>query len=493
MKRRVLIFLLLIGAFALSVAVTSLPDAKAMADSPPAVYLGSRDCQFCHPDKYDDWEDTPHANLVHGIKKKKDAQASSSRAIKETADDKVRFKFFIKGKKILITLYDLNGNGSATYEVWNVIGGKGTGHGKEQYLIQEGGTTLIAPIQYNYLDPEAKGDDKWVSYYPEHWYNNDGTLIAGAGSSPPEFAASQYAHAWERRCAGCHTTGTEILYDDKTGKFTNNSQELNIGCEACHGPGGDHAGVGTTPTAANIINPAKLKDQEGLDVCGKCHSRSSNKGKGKFTVDWPAKLKKTKFAKYFHAGDKLKKLRKPADITWGSDAGKWGEYATDADISKWNHQQYTDFLQTAHWKNKMKCWDCHTVHGGGVSAPKKKKAGGHLKLSVLDNTLCLSCHASEGFGTEEEIRAHTKHSYNPASSGTSRCVLCHYPATARSGYYYDIHSHTDEVIRPGLTNEMVKDSQGTPESGDAIPNGCLTCHSAGSDYGTSLFERWEDL
>jgi hypothetical protein len=488
------VFLALVVGAALLLSLSYLPEVKAVPEAPAASYVGSRTCQVCHGNQHSGWLKTAHAGMIHSTANKKEVQAPSSKAIKKTADEKVRFKFFRKGKNILITLYDLNGNGSATYTVWNIIGGKGHGHGREQYLLREGGTTMIAPILYNYLDDSASGDKKWVSYYPEHWYNNDGTLISSGDSAPAAFAASQYVNAWERRCAGCHTTGTNIEYDDKTGMFADKSTELNVGCESCHGPGGDHAGVGATPTASNIINPSDLPDDKALEVCGQCHSRSTNAGKGKFTVEWPAKVKKTKIATYYTPGATLKKLRKAADVTWDSDNKKWGEYAADVDYSKLSHQQYTDFVQSAHWKNPysvLKCWDCHEVHDAGVQTPAKKSSGGHLKLSAEDNSLCLSCHASHGFADTAQIQAHTIHSYNPKGTGTSRCVTCHFPATARGGYYYDIHSHTGEAVHPGLTNEMAKDTKGTPESGDAIPNGCITCHGTGTDYGLALYNRWK--
>lgn len=493
MRSRLILAVLLFGLLSLLVGLMPFPDVKAESAPAAATYVGSKRCQVCHGDKYSGWLKTAHANIIHSGANKKEVQAKASKAIKKTADGEVRFKFYRKGKNILITIYDLNGSGSATYTVWNVIGGKGNGHGQEQYLIREGGTTLIAPIQYNYLDPNASGDKKWVSYYPGHWYNKDGTLIASGGSAPADFAASQYVNSWERRCAGCHTTGTDISYDSKTGKFTDNSTELNIGCESCHGPAGNHAAPGATPTAANIINPGKLSDDKAIDICGKCHSRSINSGKGKFTLEWPAKVKRTKIAKYFTPGDKLKKLRKVADVTWDSDNKKWGKYAASADLSKANHQQYTDYLQSPHWKNsshKVQCWDCHTVHEAGVTTPPKKKKGGHLKLSAEDNSLCLDCHAAYGFGSEAEIRAHTQHSYNPKGSGTSRCVTCHFPAVAIGGFYYDIHSHAEVVVHPGLTNDMAKDTKGTPDTGDAIPNGCIVCHGSGTDYGLDLYERW---
>ncbi len=62
------------------------------------------------------------------------------------------------------------------------------------------------------------------------------------------------------QCYGCHTTG------HGQGGFVSIEQTpqlADVGCETCHGPGGEHAASG---------NPAFIKKAPGLETCGKCHN-----------------------------------------------------------------------------------------------------------------------------------------------------------------------------------------------------------------------------
>src|SRR6266545_214278 len=41
-------------------------------------------------------------------------------------------------------------------------------------------------------------------------------------------------------CAACHSTGVRKNYDPKTRRFATTYAEVNVACEACHGPGSNH-------------------------------------------------------------------------------------------------------------------------------------------------------------------------------------------------------------------------------------------------------------
>jgi hypothetical protein len=93
----------------------------------------------------------------------------------------------------------------------------------EQFLVPgDGGRLQALPVAY---DPVA-GD--WFDVFPEapdaraweHW------------TRPGMTANSQ--------CVECHTTGYEKGYDVATDTYATHWAEAGVGCEACHGPGGDH-------------------------------------------------------------------------------------------------------------------------------------------------------------------------------------------------------------------------------------------------------------
>jgi len=68
-------------------------------------------------------------------------------------------------------------------------------------------------------------------------------------------------HDYRLRCGVCHTVGL----DPKTRRFT----ELNVGCEACHGPGKIHAG---NPIQKKMKVPGKTDGHHVLFTCRRCHN-----------------------------------------------------------------------------------------------------------------------------------------------------------------------------------------------------------------------------
>ncbi|HEX4948928.1 MAG TPA: multiheme c-type cytochrome [Blastocatellia bacterium] len=71
------------------------------------------------------------------------------------------------------------------------------------------------------------------------------------------------------QCFSCHTTGTV-----KGGKIDYQNLVAGIGCEACHGPGGEHVELGKKgeANAHKIFNPGKLSaDDLSQEFCAACH------------------------------------------------------------------------------------------------------------------------------------------------------------------------------------------------------------------------------
>ena len=83
--------------------------------------------------------------------------------------------------------------------------------------------------------------------------------------------------AGDAECLRCHTTGFE-----KPGGFQAagglQPALAGVGCESCHGPGGDHVGEGTRKQGTIL----KLSDKCGscviLQICGNCHDDANDPG-----------------------------------------------------------------------------------------------------------------------------------------------------------------------------------------------------------------------
>ncbi len=172
------------------------------------------------------------------------------------------------------------------------------------------------------------------------------------------------------QCLGCHTTGFKAA--DKT--FT----QMSVGCEACHGPGGDHVGA---PGKATIFNPSNLKGKQQAMVCGQCHSVGKDtEGIHSFPVG-------------YRPGDDLSKSFVDAKPT---SAGR--------------NQQYSEFIQSKHAETGMvSCTTCHDPHNV-VGTP------GQLVKPI--NELCLGCHA----GKVKDLATHA-----PKAAADATCATCHMP------------------------------------------------------------------
>src|ERR1700678_4667173 len=117
--------------------------------------------------------------------------------------------------------------------------------------------------------------------------------------------------------------------------------EWNVGCEACHGAGGDHI---STPTRATIVNPARLDYVGASDTCIRCHSQGrplTNPIDGKY-YDWPVG---------FHMGLQLSDF-------WALEAHKPGEtsftHFPDGTAHK-NRMQGNDFVQSLMYTRGVTC------------------------------------------------------------------------------------------------------------------------------------------
>lgn len=371
-----------------------------------AQYVGSEKCGACHAKEYKVWKSTNHAKMIKEIAKDPTAVVGHQ----EHKTGPLSFE----GMK-----YTVGGNR------W-----------KQRYMRED---FSFATIQWNVEKKE---------YVP---WNLSGS------------------HSWFRDCGGCHSTGfkrtsdvdpVDSLKKYGKGKFSGTYAELNIGCEACHGPGSNHAG---TPKKDNIVNPARLTQQLSISVCAQCHTvfdkpRDPDTGKPRKTgfYWWP---------EGFKPGEDIEKYMGKTFIPF-EPTGKTGTYYWADGTSRDHHQQYQDIRRSKHYKAGLTCNDCHSVH----SETSKEML---TKINARDNSLCYTCHSDK----KEKLTQHTKHA--PDSSG-SRCIECHIPKVIKNAVKYDERAHTFEFISPekGIKYNM--------------PNSCSTCHKDKSpDWAVSVMKGWK--
>lgn len=168
-------------------------------------YVGSEACVACHPNQYRDWQTSGHPLQLRTAEEARHANLPLPQG------------------------YDWK-------DIAYVVGGvnnKALFVDRDGYLITMARDGTPAATLFNLEDRS------WSDYHPGEQKRYD--------------------------CAGCHTTGYRAEGNQGGIKgVVGTWVEEGIGCEACHGPGGDHAS-----------NPARtigrLKD--GRNSCGGCHQR----------------------------------------------------------------------------------------------------------------------------------------------------------------------------------------------------------------------------
>ena len=352
-----------------------------------AAYIGSAACKTCHPVIYQRWSKTRMANVVTDPKVRPEVilpDLSTANPLLTFKKEDIAFVYGSKWKqryfqKVGDDYFPLGAEWDVTHQVWR---------------------------PYN----AAMGSDWWTKYYPQE------------NSARPTGPL----------CDGCHS----VNYNIETKTVT----EWNVGCEKCHGPGGEHA---RRPSRANIVNPVRLNYVQANNVCIQCHSQGqpvANPIQGKY-YDWPVG---------FHVGLDLRNF-------WKLEDHKLGEttftHFADGTAHK-NRMQGNDFIASGMYTHGVTCFSCHDVHGTSNGADLLKPA----------NVMCLECH---GPNSPNGPRALTieQHTHHKAGSTGNECVGCHMPKIEQTIADVNVRSHTFKFLPPEATENF------------KIPNSCNSCHT----------------
>jgi peroxiredoxin len=113
-----------------------------------------------------------------------------------------------------------------------------------------------------------------------------------AGSSHARALASLEAKnkAADADCLKCHTTGFGSVGGFSPGARTADHADLaRVGCESCHGPGGDHVAEGARKIGTIVSLGDKCDSCVILQICGSCHDDANDPG---FEFEVQAKIDK---------------------------------------------------------------------------------------------------------------------------------------------------------------------------------------------------------
>ena len=413
----------------------------AFQESTETSYIGSQQCSSCHQQQYKKWQQSHHFRAMESPDKTSVLGNFNNATFLHKG---VKSTFFSREGTFFVSVTEGNGP-TQEYPVAYTFGF----YPLQQYLLDIGNGKLQA---YNVAwdsRPTSAGGQRWFQLLEDQ-----------ANAANSEFNWDRHLYNWNSRCAECHSTNVVKNYDPDSLSYQTSFEEINVGCEACHGPGSLHqqlvqtnqykktenTGFSTQLTAvvpfqfsndspiAQAANGTKAKDEQSKQVnaCGGCHSRRQVIG----AID-PAKP--------YHDQFRLSLIHDPL-------------YFADGQIQD-EVFVLGSFMQSKMYQQGVTCTHCHDAHSGETLLP--------------DNALCSQCHAANTYATPQ----HHKHS---ADSPGSQCVNCHMPETVYMG------------VDPRRDHSFSIPS--SAHDGDT-PNACQQCHDSstqGWSKHTDAFSKLND-
>ena len=404
----------------ISKQITSLTDM-------PAVYVGAQQCASCHQQQTTLWQGSHHELAMQPANEKTVLgdfdNASFDYFGTVSSFYKKENQFFVQtdGPDGKLTDYPI----AYTFGVFPL----------QQYLIKFPKGRYQALLIAWDTRSEKEGGQRWFHLYPDEPIRHDDELHwTGINQN------------WNYMCADCHSTNLEKNYDVSSSEYRTTSSDINVSCEACHGPGSTHVqwaqlaeetrrtypdnDMGFTvqfdersgidwridKKTGHAVRSKPLNKRVELDVCGRCHARreavSSDYQPGAPLLD------------HFRVSLLSQNL-----------------YHADGQIDE-EVYVYGSFLQSKMYEMGVTCSDCHKSHS--------------LKLRVQGNGLCGQCHSSTKYDSD-------KHHHHKTEATGGQCVNCHMPA--KNYMVVDTRrDHSFRIPRPRLSVTI------------GTPNACNQCH-----------------
>ena len=439
--------LLLVTTMSLTALFPSLVLAAVEQKEPQAEFVGRQQCSGCHQQEDALWQGSDHDWAM-----KPADEVSVLGDFNDVTFDHYgeQTHFSRRDGQYWVTTHNSNGE-QETFRVEYTFGF----YPLQQYLLATGDGHLQALSVSWDSRPAEEGGQRWFHLYPHepipftdvlHWtgpYQN-----------------------WNGRCAECHSTNLQRNYNAADNTFDTRWSEINVSCEACHGPGSRHVSLmtekgqtgGKAVTARHhgfdrSLDPvgqwlfdedsatarntqAAATDSAQLSACGSCHARRSLLGD--LSLRGGQNLLGT-----FDQNHRLQLIEQPL-------------YHGDGQIRD-EVYELGSFLQSKMHQQGVVCSNCHQPHS--------------LKLRAEGNGVCAQCHRPDVFDRPA-------HHHHPSGSSGAQCVSCHMPQTT----YMVVDPRRDHSLRIPRPDLSVR--YGTP-------NACTQCHTEQSAaWANAAVEQW---
>jgi tetratricopeptide (TPR) repeat protein/Zn finger protein HypA/HybF involved in hydrogenase expression len=401
---------------------------EGSSSTPTATFVSSTTCATCHAQEHTRWQGSHH-DLAMQEATEATVLGDFSDVTFESAGRKTRF--FREGGAFYVNAEGPDGQ-SRDYQVHYTFGVDPL----QQYLLAfPGGRLQCLDVAW---DTEGRrwfdlnGGERLPADDPYHW--------------------SGRFQTWNLQCADCHSTAFRKNHDPVSDTYESTWEELDVGCEACHGAGSRHVELAMSwatdgrPVGAPsgfAVAPVKADPAAVLNSCAPCHSRRTQ-------------ITEVHFPGTAFADDYRLALLTP-DL-----------YHADGQILE-EVYVHGSFLQSKMHQSGVSCIDCHDPHS--------------LDLWLPGDAVCTQCHSEQApidrFPTlKSKLYADpTHHHHDPGTEGAS-CVACHMPE--RTYMVIDPRrDHSLRVPRPDLTISL------------GTPNACNGCHEdQDAAWATERIEEW---
>ena len=403
-------------------------------------YVGGEVCGTCHEEQYGLWKKSHHDLAMQ--------PAANETVLGDFNNTTFRYhgidtKFFRRDGSFMVNTDGPDGK-LRDYKIKYTFGFDPL----QQYLIDFPGGRLQALSLAWDTRPKEQGGQRWFHLYPNEKIAHD-----------DELHWTRPSQNWNSMCAECHSTQLKKNYDPVSRTFSTTWSEIDVSCEACHGPGSEHmswakrepgwekldASKGMTlllderrgihwkinPETGNAARSKLRSSDKEIEMCARCHSRRSP-----ISSD------------YVH-GEPLLDHYLPRLLDEGM-------YYADGQIDD-EVYVYGSFIQSKMYHTGVTCSDCHEPHS--------------LELRAPGNGVCLQCHQPAKYDQASH------HFHKPGSQGTS-CAECHMPPKT----YMVVdprHDHSMRLPRPDLSVKL------------GVPNACTNCHVGQSaEWAANQVKNW---
>lgn len=320
----------------------------------------------------------------------------------------------------VVTLRNRLGAGSARYPVDLTYGGALARQAFVVPVARSGGVERqVLPFQFQHEGSASLADPRawpWADVGSADWYDFGASALRVPGSSA----------SFDRSCAGCHFTGFTLDGDATSGfrasalpSLSGNAdydldgrlEEIDVGCEGCHGPGSEHVDAGGNGVA--IVSPALLTAERADAICGTCHASAANgpplDAMGRRPI--PGLRRSALLANYL-SGPEL-----AAGDAWASG---------DPRHAQLEYVMHVGSTMARNGSLLTTCTDCHDAHGNASVAHD-------LRTAPSDNALCTSCHGGAEFLTARTHLTTVGDPHTGLEDSDLICTACHMAPTARGG------------------------------------------------------------